>query len=53
MEKYPTQLQIEVNKIFENIILGYENIDSSVKYSKKTTFKYTNKALKKCQTLIF
>ncbi len=47
MEKYPTQLQIEVNKIFENIILGYENINSSVKYSKKTTFKYTNKALKK------
>tara|TARA_B100001287_G_scaffold274691_1_gene280544 strand:+ start:2659 stop:3642 length:984 start_codon:yes stop_codon:yes gene_type:complete len=47
MKEYPTQLQIEVNQIFENIILGHKNINSAVEYSKKTNFKYTNKALKK------
>lgn len=47
MKEYPVKLQIDINKTFQNIILGFENIDSSHEYSKKTKFKYPNKALKK------
>ena len=47
MEKFPIQLQIEINKIFKNIILESNNIDSAVEYSKKTNYKYANKSLKK------
>ena len=37
MEKFPIQLQIEINKIFKNIILESKNIDSLLSIQKKLT----------------
>ena len=51
MKNYPTNLQIDINKIFEKIILDASNIDSAQNFSKTTKNRTLNRAIKKMSNM--
>tara|TARA_B100000686_G_scaffold319993_1_gene371205 strand:- start:637 stop:1623 length:987 start_codon:yes stop_codon:yes gene_type:complete len=51
MKNYPTNLQIDINKIFEKIILNASNIDSAQNFSKTTKNRTLNRAIKKMSNM--
>ena len=47
MQDYPVKLQIEVNQLFEKLLMSPHNIDSEYNFARSTKSKQVNRVLKK------